>query len=251
MGRTLAVIVPAYNEEPRVAKTLTRVFEYLAGTDFDWTVWVVSDGSTDSTVSVVQQLSEAEPRLHLVEYLPNRGKGYAVRTGMMAADADWLLICDADLATPIEEVELLFETGKPVAIGSRALDRSKLEVHQPFIRELGGRVLNRIIRFLAIRGLKDTQCGFKLFKREVAKEVFSVCRLDGFSYDVEVLMIARRLGYEIAEVPVRWSHREGSKVRPLRDGLRLIRDLLKLRLTVGGSVREARAKISRIGAESG
>ncbi|MFN8139348.1 MAG: dolichyl-phosphate beta-glucosyltransferase [Fimbriimonadales bacterium] len=231
MSRSLAVIIPAYNEQPRLQKTLDRVREYFSSTDYDWSVCVVSDGSTDDTAAIVKAMHESDARFKLIEYRPNRGKGYAVRTGMLEADADWLLLCDADLATPIEEIELLAAANADVAIGSRALDRSKLEVHQPFLREFGGRVLNKIIQLLAVRGLRDTQCGFKLFSRKAAKDAFSRCRLDGFSYDVEALMFANALGYKIKEVSVRWAHQEGSKVKVSRDAPRMLWDLIKLRFS--------------------
>ncbi len=150
---------------------------------------------------------------------------------MMEVEGDWLLLCDADLAAPIEEVEKLFAAKAAVAIGSRPLAESKLEIRQPWWREMAGRAFNGAVRALSIRGIKDTQCGFKLFEHKAAKEVFSRCRFDGFSYDFEALMLASALGYRIAEIPIRWSHQEGSKVRLLRDGMRMLRDLVKLRLT--------------------
>jgi dolichyl-phosphate beta-glucosyltransferase len=177
-------------------------------------------------------MAEIEPRIRLIEYQPNRGKGYAVRTGMLAAEADFLLLCDADLATPIEELETLAAAHADIAIGSRALDRAKLEVHQPWLREFGGRVLNKMIQLLAVKGLKDTQCGFKLFTRDAAKAIFPRCKLNGFSYDVEALMIGKALGFSIEEVPVRWAHQEGSKVKVLRDAPRMLRDLIVLRFTL-------------------
>ena len=151
----------------------------------------------------------------------------------MEGGGDWLLLCDADLAAPIEEVEKLFAAGKPIAIGSRPLKESDLEVRQPWWREFAGRMFNFAVQALSIRGIKDTQCGFKLFSRDAAKDIFPRCRFDGFSYDFEALMIGRKLGYEIAEVPIRWSHQEGSKVRLVRDGFRMLRDLIALRLTLG------------------
>jgi dolichyl-phosphate beta-glucosyltransferase len=227
----LAVVIPAYNEEPRIERSLERVREYLSGQGYSWSVLVVSDGSTDATPDIAARFASNDPRFAVNAYTPNQGKGCAVRTGMIEAEADWLLLCDADLAAPIEEVEKLFAAGKPVAIGSRPLRESKLEVRQPWWRELAGRAFNAAVQLLAIRGIKDTQCGFKLFRRDAAKEIFPRCRLNGYGYDFEALMLAQRLGHEIAEVPIRWAHQEGSKVRLLRDGLRMLRDLVLLRLT--------------------
>jgi len=233
----LAVVVPAYNEEPRLAKSLQRVREYLSGQLYAWEVVVVDDGSTDRTPEIARGCAEQDPRFRLISYSPNSGKGAAVRTGMMDAEADWLLLCDADLAAPIEEVEKLFAAEKPIAIGSRPLRESNLEIRQPWWREAAGRAFNYAVQALSIRGIKDTQCGFKLFSREAAKAIFPRCRFDGFSYDFEALMIGQKLGFEIAEVPIRWSHQEGSKVRLVRDGLGMLRDLVKLRLSLTSRLR--------------
>ncbi|MEO7454003.1 MAG: dolichyl-phosphate beta-glucosyltransferase [Fimbriimonadales bacterium] len=228
----LAVIVPAYDEEPRLERSLDRIREYLSTKDYSWGVTVVDDGSTDTTAIIAERFASGDDRFSLISYQPNRGKGHAVRKGMIEADGDWLLLCDADLAAPIEEVEKLFAAGKPIAIGSRPLRESDLEVRQPWWREGAGRAFNVAVQALSIRGIKDTQCGFKLSSREAAKDIFPRCRFDGFSYDFEALLVGQRLGYEIAEVPIRWSHQEGSKVRLVRDGLRMLRDLVKLRMTL-------------------
>jgi dolichyl-phosphate beta-glucosyltransferase len=152
---------------------------------------------------------------------------------MLETEAEWLLFSDADLAAPIEEVEKLWsavEKGPKIAIGSRPLKESRLEVRQPWYREMAGRSFNLMVQLFAVRGIKDTQCGFKLFRQDVARDVFLRCKLDGFGFDFESLLIARDLGYEIAEVPIRWSHQEGSKVNMVRDGLRMLAELVKLRL---------------------
>lgn len=226
------MIIPAYNEENRILRTLERVREYLSAQTYTWSVTVVSDGSTDGTNAIVRDFASANPEFHLYDYSPNHGKGYAVRTGMLAADARLVLFSDADLAAPIEELEKLLpmiEQGYDVAIGSRPLRESNLEVRQPLYRELLGRTFNGLVQMLAIRGIKDTQCGFKLFRQPVAQDVFRRCKLERFSFDFEALMIARDLGYRIAEVPITWRHQEGSKVSLVRDGSRMILDLLKLR----------------------
>lgn len=229
----LAVIIPAYNEAQRIQPTLERIRDYLARQPYSWTVTVVSDGSRDETNAIVQAFAEANEGFALDAYTPNRGKGYAVRRGMLAQDADTILFSDADLAAPIEEIEKLWphvEAGSPIAIGSRPLRDSRLEVRQPLYRELLGRAFNKAVQMLAIRGIQDTQCGFKLFERDVARDVFSRCKVDGFGFDFESLMIAKDLGYRIAEVPIRWSHQEGSKVVLMRDGPRMLGELVRLRL---------------------
>ena len=229
----LSVVIPAYNEETRIERTLQRVVEYLNGRGETYEILVVSDGSTDATESIVQRFAQAHPQVQLLAYQPNRGKGYAVRYGILRARGERVLFSDADLATPIEELEKLepyLDKGYPIAIGSRPLRESQLVVRQPFYREMAGRAFNKVVQLLAVRGIHDTQCGFKLFTRAAAQDIFSRCRLNGFSFDFEALFYAQRLGYPIAEVPIRWMHQEGSKVRLLRDGLRMLRDLVWLRL---------------------
>ncbi len=171
--------------------TLERLREYFTATTHTWSVTVVSDGSTDQTVPKVTDFAAQDARFKLISYPQNRGKGCAVRTGMLHVEGQLLLLCDADLAAPIEEVEKLLppiESGADIAIGSRPLKESRLEIRQPWYREMLGRAFNMAVQLLAIRGIKDTQCGFKLFRREVARDVFSRCKLDGFGYDFEALI---------------------------------------------------------------
>lgn len=200
---------------------------------YTWDVTVVSDGSVDGTERIVEAFAANDSRFRLIASRPNRGKGYVVREGMLAATGDLVLFCDADLATPQEETEKLLEhmaQGAEIAIGSRPLAESRLEKRQPLHRELLGRAFNKAVQMLAVPGIDDTQCGFKMFSQKAAQDVFKRCKLDGFSFDFESLLIARDLGYRIDEVPIRWSHQEGSKVVLLRDGPRMLRDLVKLRL---------------------
>jgi dolichyl-phosphate beta-glucosyltransferase len=225
--------VPAYNEEERLPRTLARLHEYYSQQGYPYDVVVVSDGSADGTRALVEAFAQSHPEFRLHEYFPNRGKGYAVRTGMLEAKGDLILFCDADLATPQEETEKLLahiQQGADVAIGSRPLKESRLEVRQPIYREMLGRGFNKFVQMLAVPGIDDTQCGFKLFTRKAAQDVFRRCKLDGFSFDVEALIIARDLGYRIDEVPIRWAHQEGSKVSLVRDGIKMLRDLVRLRL---------------------
>jgi len=227
------VIIPAYNEQDRIGPTLSRVAEYFMNYPDTWQVYVVSDGSSDNTNQVVESFASTNPNFGLITYSPNRGKGYAVRHGMLQVQADYILFSDADLAAPIEEITKLqaaLNDKTPIAIGSRPLKESTLEIRQPWYREMLGRAFNKAVQLLAVKGIDDTQCGFKIFRNDVAKDIFSRCKLDGFGFDFESLIIARDLGYTIAEVPIRWSHQEGSKVILLRDGPRMLRDLIKIRM---------------------
>ena len=227
------MLIPAYNEQDRIVPTLERLAEYFATYPDTWKVYVISDGSSDNTNQVVEQFAKSNPNFALLAYSPNHGKGYAVRYGMLNVQADYLLFSDADLAAPIEELTKLqaaLTDQTSIAIGSRPLKESTLEIRQPWYREQLGRAFNKAVQLLAVKGIDDTQCGFKIFRNDVAKDIFSRCKLDGFGFDFESLIIARDLGYKIAEVPIRWSHQEGSKVILLRDGPRMLRDLLKIRM---------------------
>ena len=194
---------------------------------------VVDDGSTDGTVAVAEEFCRSHPAVRLLKNPGNRGKGFSVRHGMLDAKGDWVLFSDADLSAPIEELDKLLEAaeaqGAAVAIGSRALDRSLIAVRQSFLRESAGRVFNLLMQLLTGLRFRDTQCGFKLFEARAAREVFRRQRLERFGFDAEVLFIARRLGYRTVEVPVRWSHSEGTKVSMFRDSLNMFLDLLRIR----------------------
>lgn len=229
----LEVVIPAYNESERLEKTLQRIQEYYSEQSYTWRCTVISDGSKDNTAQIGADFSTKDSRFRCHQYTQNRGKGYAVRFGMMNAKARRILFCDADLATPQEETEKLWramEAGADIAIGSRPLKESNLEIRQPLYREMLGRAFNKAVQLLATKGIDDTQCGFKMFTAEATEKVFTRCKLDGFSFDFEALMIARDLGLRIDEIPIRWRHQEGSKVVLMRDGPRMLRDLLKLRL---------------------
>jgi dolichyl-phosphate beta-glucosyltransferase len=231
--QSISVIIPAYNEEKRLPSTLARVIEYVDAKRFSFAeILVVDDGSRDGTVAAVSALALRHPCLRLLQNPGNRGKGYSVRHGMLEAKGEWALFTDADLSSPIEELEKLIEAAErksvQVAIGSRALDRSLVGVHQPMLREYAGRFFNLVMR--SVTGLKfhDTQCGFKLFQRDAARRIFSLQRLERFGFDAEILFIAERLGYRAVEVPVRWNDVAGSKVGTLQ-GLNGFLDLLRIR----------------------
>ena len=233
MTRSISIIIPAYNELVRLPDTIRRVAQYLK--DSDWSfheILIVDDGSTDGTVAAAEVFARSNSRVRVLRNPGNRGKGYSVRYGMLEARGDWRLFSDADLSTPIEELEKLWcavSGGKEIAIGSRAIDRSLIGVHQPGYREAMGRFFNGVMRVATGLPISDTQCGFKLFRGDVAQEVFSKQRLERFGFDAEVLYIASRRGYGIAEVPVRWSHVEGSKVGMLT-GLRAFTELAEIRV---------------------
>ena len=231
---SLSIVIPAYNEEKRLPQTLRQVLDWLALGAFSFReVIVVDDGSRDGTARVVEEFAKASACLRLVKDPGNRGKGYAVRHGMLEAKGEWILYTDADLSTPITEIEKLCraasEKGAKVAIGSRALDRSLVEVHQPALRELSGRAFNLVMRAVTGLSFRDTQCGFKLFRADAAREIFSRQKQEGFSFDVEDLLIAKKLGLRAVEVPVRWANVEGTKVR-LSQGMKSFVDLVKIRM---------------------
>ena len=233
MPVSLSIIIPAYNEARRLPATLNRLRQYLS-THFDsnWECVVVDDGSKDATAQLVVAVGAVEPRVRLVRNPGNRGKGYAVRNGMLAAVGDWRLFSDADLSAPIEELPKLQQAaqsnGAVIALGSRALDRSLVSVHQSAFREYSGRFFNLAMR--AVTGLPflDTQCGFKLYRADAAEQVFGSQLEEGFSFDVEDLVIAQRLGLRMVEVPVRWANVEGTKVSAW-SGAKSFLDLLTIR----------------------
>ncbi|HZL56191.1 MAG TPA: dolichyl-phosphate beta-glucosyltransferase [Bryobacteraceae bacterium] len=233
MTRSLSIIVPAYNEKARLPDTLRRIEQYFSQTEWEFhEILVVDDGSTDGTLTELIGFANGNPTIRILRNPGNRGKGFSVRHGMLEARGEWRLFSDADLSTPIEEVEKLWraiETRKAdIAIGSRALDRSLIGIHQPGFRETAGKFFNVVMR--AATGLRfaDTQCGFKIFRAGVAREVFSRQTLERFGFDVEILFIARKLGYAAVEVPVRWNHADGSKVG-MFTGLRAFEELAEIR----------------------
>lgn len=224
----LSVVIPAYNEGTRLPMTLDRIRAYLERRGSHEIV-VVDDGSSDATADVARRLGG--PGVVVVSNETNRGKGYSVRRGMLLATGQRRLMSDADLSTPIEEYGRLaakLDEGYHVAIASRALPGANIEVHQSWYREGMGRVFNLCVRLVALPGLFDTQCGFKLFRAEAAQAAFFACRLDGFSFDVEALVAARRRGYRIAEIPVTWRNDAATRVTSLRGFLAFL-DLLRIR----------------------
>lgn len=228
------IVIAAYNEEERLPETLKKIESYLVANDHHAEIVVVDDGSTDNTASLVEGLAEDIRGLRLISYARNRGKGYALRKGVLASQGRVVLLTDADLSTPIEELDTLrphlFSHGHHIAIGSRALPLSEIVEAQPPLRRGMGRLFNHMVKFLVMDDFQDTQCGFKLFNGEVARQLFHKARIDRFAYDVEILALARSHGYSVAEVPIKWSNSTSSKVHPLLDSLQMLGDLVKIRL---------------------
>lgn len=230
----LSVVIPVYNEETNIPEALRRIAAYLGLKKFAGEVLVVNDGSGDRTQDFVLKYIREHPEqsVSALGFNPNHGKGFAVRQGMLTAKGRYVLMCDVDMSSPIKEADKLIaaiDRGADVAIGSRALRAPGCDVRQSFKRRLAGWIFNLFVRALALPGIYDSQCGFKCFTNEAAKKIFSTQKLDGFAFDVEALMLARRFGYKIAEVPVMWSQGKNSKVKLLRDPILMLGDLLKLK----------------------
>jgi len=229
----LSVIIPAYNEEKRLLPTLERVCEYLSTKDFPYEVVVVDDGSTDNTLQITKSIANKNNHINILSNERNSGKGYSVRRGMLSARGEYVFFTDADLSTPIEEIEKCLPylvNGYDVVIGSRSMPGADIIVHQPWYREKMGKIFNFMVNVVLLRGIVDTQCGFKGFKRDVAKKVFSRCRIDGFSFDVEALYLSRKFDYKIKELPIRWENSTLSKVSPVKHSIQMFKDLLGIKM---------------------
>ncbi len=225
----LSVIIPAHDEERRLPASLDQVFAFLDTQSYEAEVLVVENGSTDGTLQVAQAFSTQHGNLRVI-HEPGRGKGLAVRRGMLEAQGQYRFMCDADLSMPIEEVNKFLPpqlTGFDIAIGSREV-RGAVRYDEPSYRHLGGRLINFVIRMLILPHLEDTQCGFKCFRAEVATDLFGRQLMDGWSFDIEVLYLAERAGYKIVEVPIDWYYRPESKVSALRDALQMVEDILRI-----------------------
>lgn len=229
---SLSVIIPAFNEEARLPVYLNKVLAYLNNLGISYEILVVDDGSVDSTAKVVEHFSMKDQRIKLVQLASNRGKGFAVKTGMLRAIGELRLFADADGATPITELERLkqsIDAGADIAIASRALHDGSSVVRAHLHRKVMGTIFSGLVRLVAVRGIKDTQCGFKLFTAESAQRLFSLQQIDDFGFDVEILFISRKHGYRICEVPVNWRDVKGSKVRLLQDSMKMFSDIFRVR----------------------
>jgi len=228
----LSIVIPAYNECMRIESTLERVMSCVQTCGWDAEVLVVDDGSSDETVAILHRWMDRHPRLHLIRNPGNRGKGYSVRNGLLQAAGDIVMFTDADLSAPMEEAELLFaaiDSGADVAIGSRWLDKQKQTIHQPIYRRFFGRCFNWVTRRVIGLPFKDTQCGFKAFRREAAQVIFRLQTIERWGFDPEILFIARKLRFRIVEVPVTWGHDERSRISYLKDGMKMLEEMGQIR----------------------
>lgn len=236
----LSIVIPAYNEERRIPRTLARIVYYIKKNNVDAEVIVVDDGSDDQTLALVETFTKTYDFVRIIQNSKNMGKGCAVRKGILAAKGEYILFTDADNFTPIQELKKLLqyvETGKfDIAIGSRALKESEVKIRQPLFRETMGKAFNLLVKLFLFRDFNDTQCGFKLFSRNAAQEIFSLQRFNRFFFDVEVLTIAKLHGYRIKEVAVVWVNNRQSRVHAIKDSVRMFIDIiiLKYRLIKGG-----------------
>lgn len=228
----LSIVIPAYNESGRIEYALKRIMSCIVQQGWDAEVLVVDDGSTDATAAIVQRWMTNHPRLHLIQNPGNRGKGYSVRNGLLQAAGDIVMFTDADLSAPMEEAERLItaiHNGADVAIGSRWLDRTRQTIHQPLYRQFFGRCFNWITRTVMGLPFRDTQCGFKAFRRPVAQVIFRLQTIERWGFDPEILFIARKLKYIIREVPVTWGHDERTRISYLKDGMKMLEDMARIR----------------------
>lgn len=225
----LSIIIPAHNEENRLPRTLEQVFAFLEQQNYESEVLIVENGSTDRTLQIAQDYAKLHETLHVIRE-DGRGKGLAVRRGILEARGEYRFMCDADLSMPVEEISKFIpsaSSGFDIAIASREAPGS-MRYDEPRYRHLGGRLINLIIRLLILPGLQDTQCGFKCFRAPVAEDLFRRQTLMGWSFDIELLFIARRHGYRVIEVPIDWYYRAESKVNALSDALHMIRDIFRI-----------------------
>ena len=242
----LSVVIPAYNEEQRITPTLERLHTFLSASRWSYEIVVVDDGSADGTTALVERLAETIPGLRCVRSTPNRGKGSAVRIGMLEARGAIRLMCDADGSMPADEMPKLVArlaghaaAGRrraDIAIGSRYADGATVDVVQPLYRRIWSRLCNRVVQRTLVPGVRDTQCGFKAFRAEVAVDLFSRARIDGWAFDLEILALARRRGYRIDEVGVSWTDDQRSRVNPLRDLWKVVREAVTIRRNLSRGV---------------
>ena len=233
----ISVIIAAFNEEKRLPGNLVKIESFLESLKMEHEIIVVDDGSSDLTAAVSRALSYRIKNLLVIRYEKNMGKGYALRTGVAASQGDIVLLSDADLSAPIEEMLLLLpqitENNYHAAIGSRAMADSNIIKKQPWWRQVMGRIFNKFVHLFVLDAFRDTQCGFKLFDGATARRLFREARINRFAYDVEILALALSRGCRVCEAPIRWINTAGSKVHPFRDSLQMLKDLVKIRFTIG------------------
>lgn len=227
----ISIVIPCYKEEDRIHKILEAIMKYEGDKDFAVETLIVLDGTPDDTKGAAEKYYDKVRHLRIIDRKENKGKGFTVKQGMLEAKGDWILFADADNSTPVEQVDKLLHHKKDyqVLIGSRRNNGGREARPQPWHRIIGSQILNRIIQFAAVPGIKDTQCGFKLFENKAAKEIFNRMTFDRFSFDIEILAIARHLGYKILEVGILWYDDPHSTVSPIKDGLRMVSDAWQVR----------------------
>ena len=232
MSTTYSIVIPAYNESARLRATIEKILAHMQAHGWDAEVLVVNDGSSDDTAAIVQGFATGNRAVRLLQNPGNRGKGYSVRNGMLHANGEIILFSDADLSSPIEEADKLFSAiaaGSDVAMGSRWLRAELQTQRQPLYRQFYGRVFNLALRLILGLHYRDTQCGFKAFTRRSAHMIFPLQHIERWGFDPEILYLAQKFGLKVQEVPVKWAHREGTRLNPLRDGIRMFGEMLKIR----------------------
>lgn len=229
----ISLIIPTFNEAERLPNSLEKLREFLKNFNKEVEVIISDDGSSDSTVSIAESFITKVPNLKIISFPKNKGKGFAVNQGFKTAKGEIVIFTDADFSTPITEIDKLLEkidSGFDIAIGSRAIDRSTVKKHQNYFREFMGRAFNVLVQIIAVKGVADTQCGFKAFRKSSCSEIFENQTIWDFGFDVELLYLAQKKGLKICEVPIIWFNNPASRVNPFRDSIKTFFDLIKIRL---------------------
>jgi len=226
----LSIVIPAYNEEKRIKKTLEVIVLFLKKKSYEFEIIIVDDGSKDLTVKKVEEIRGKNPEIKILKNEKNMGKGYSVKRGVLEANGKFIFFTDADLSTPIEELEKFFSEIKnyDIVIGSRAIKGANIAIHEPRYREILGRIFCKFVRFWCVPGFADTQCGAKMFRRDAAKKIFSLQKLSRFAFDVEILYLAKLYNYRVKEIPINWFYSADTRVRTFADGVKMLFDLIKI-----------------------
>lgn len=228
---SVSIVIPAFNEAVRIVPTLEKIIDYIKKNLEEYEIIVVDDGSADSTVMQVQAFCKDNSHIKLLENGKNSGKGKAVQKGMLSARGEFIYFTDADLSTPVEEIDRFLKEieDADIVIGSRSIDGAQVMVHEPFYREILGKLFNKIVRLFCVRGFIDTQCGAKMFQREAALKIFPLLKINGFAFDVEILYLAKRFGLKVKEIPVTWYYSADTKVKTFQHGFGMLLDLIRIR----------------------
>lgn len=230
----LSIVIPAYNEIKKIGPTLSKIGSFLGTKSYDFEIIVIDDGSVDGTALAAEESDLAKAhKLKVIRNDKNKGKGFSVRNGIAHSEGEYVLLCDADLSAPIEEIGVLFDSiksGYDIVIGSRAMKESRINIHQPWYREIMGKIFNFFVKMLVIEDFSDTQCGFKLFSGGAARDIARQMKTSGFCFDVEMLYLAKIKGYNVREAGVIWGHFPGSKVRLFSSSVEMFLDLLRIRI---------------------